>query len=188
MLASNASIQVNATGGWLPSGSPSKPLMPIAYTTTTLAWALTAFPGGFANDAVRSEALANVRTGADYLLKSFDKASGRLVVQVGRGRPHAPSDQLDAVSHITCLPWEQRPPQHRQLTWPAPPAGRRPLALLDGRPARHRRQAVDLAGGRPHPQHQRPPGLGHGRQPRGRRCQRQRGCCPGQCCSRAEQG
>jgi hypothetical protein len=76
-------VRLDVSGGWLPSGSPSKPLMPIAYTTYTLAWALTAFPVGFASAEVQREALANVRIGADYLLKSFDKAAGKLVVQVG---------------------------------------------------------------------------------------------------------
>ena len=75
---------MDVSGGWLPTGSPLKPLMPIAYATTTLAWALTAFPGGFST-AARLEALANVRAGADYILGSFDASSGQLVVQVRLG-------------------------------------------------------------------------------------------------------
>lgn len=78
----NSTTQVDVSGGWLISGSPLKPLMPAAYTTTTLAWALLAFPAGFTG-ASRREALANVRTGADYLLRSWDATAQQLVVQVG---------------------------------------------------------------------------------------------------------
>jgi hypothetical protein len=79
----NSSIEADVSGGWLPSGSPSKPLMPIAFTTSTLAWALTSFDRGFPDAATRAEALDNVRTGATYIMNSYDQKLSKLIVQVG---------------------------------------------------------------------------------------------------------
>ncbi len=76
---------MDVSGGWLATGSPLKPLMPAAYATTTLAWALLAFPAGF-TAATKAEALVNVRTGADYILRSWNATAQQLVVQVGAGQ------------------------------------------------------------------------------------------------------
>ena len=45
--------------------------MTTAFTTSMLAWGLLAFPTGYARAGQTHAALANVRWGADYLLKAY---------------------------------------------------------------------------------------------------------------------
>eukprot|EP00884_Botryococcus_braunii_P018967 jgi/Botrbrau1/5754/Bobra.0134s0026.2 len=80
------------TGGWLNGGAIGdiKMTHTTAFTTSMLAWSILAFPKGYQKGNAMGPALAGVRWGADYLLKTFRpdpkaKKPGGLVIvyQVG---------------------------------------------------------------------------------------------------------
>lgn len=76
-------------GGFLTgmSGGNIKATMPIAFTTTVLAWALMSFGRGFETAGQAGAALGSVRWGSDYLLKVHQGSpadnSSLLVTRVG---------------------------------------------------------------------------------------------------------
>ena len=61
------------SGGWL-SGGPAGDLkmsVPMAFTTSLLAWGMLAFPSGYAAANQTHAGQQSVRWGADYLLKTL---------------------------------------------------------------------------------------------------------------------
>ena len=78
------------TGGWANGGAVGTVKMTVttAFTTTMLAWGLLTFPKGYARAGETKSALAAVRWGSDYLLKTFHPETGArggyaMVYQVG---------------------------------------------------------------------------------------------------------
>ncbi|KAK9837911.1 hypothetical protein WJX74_007544 [Apatococcus lobatus] len=78
------------SGGWMQGGNAGtlKLTMPIAFTTTMLAWSLLAFPTSF-NKTTLMEAKSSVRWSTEYLTHSFhpeqdsDRSPLRIAYQVG---------------------------------------------------------------------------------------------------------
>lgn len=79
-LSDGASYHVDLVGGYYDAGDNVKFGLPMAFTTTMLAWSVIEF-GSSMHDQV-SNAKAAVRWGADYLLKAA-AIPGTLYVQVG---------------------------------------------------------------------------------------------------------
>ncbi|XP_051200696.1 endoglucanase 19 [Lolium perenne] len=87
-LTDGAQYNVDLVGGYYDAGDNVKFGLPMAFTTTMLAWSVADF-GKFMG-AELPHARAAVRWGADYLLKAATATPGALYVQVGDpGRDHA---------------------------------------------------------------------------------------------------
>ncbi|XP_020156924.1 endoglucanase 19 [Aegilops tauschii subsp. strangulata] len=87
-LADGAQYNVDLVGGYYDAGDNLKFGLPMAFSTTMLAWSVADF-GKFMG-AELPNARAAVRWGADYLLKAATATPGALYVQVGEpGRDHA---------------------------------------------------------------------------------------------------
>ncbi|KAM3191171.1 hypothetical protein ACQJBY_068853 [Aegilops geniculata] len=87
-LTDGAQYNVDLVGGYYDAGDNLKFGLPMAFSTTMLAWSVADF-GKFMG-AELPHARAAVRWGADYLLKAATATPGALYVQVGEpGRDHA---------------------------------------------------------------------------------------------------
>uniref|UniRef100_A0ACD6AAI0 Uncharacterized protein n=1 Tax=Avena sativa TaxID=4498 RepID=A0ACD6AAI0_AVESA len=87
-LSDGAQHNVDLVGGYYDAGDNVKFGLPMAFSTTMLAWSVTDF-GKFMG-AQLPHARDAVRWGADYLLKAATATPGALYVQVGDpGRDHA---------------------------------------------------------------------------------------------------
>ncbi|KAM3211479.1 hypothetical protein ACQJBY_064938 [Aegilops geniculata] len=87
-LTDGAQYNVDLVGGYYDAGDNLKFGLPMAFSTTMLAWSVADF-GKFMG-AELPHAKAAVRWGADYLLKAATATPGALYVQVGEpGRDHA---------------------------------------------------------------------------------------------------
>lgn len=73
-------VQVDLTGGYYDAGDNIKFGLPMAFTTTMLAWSVLEF-GKYMNDSL-PEARTAVRWGTDYLLKACNPLPDALYVQV----------------------------------------------------------------------------------------------------------
>ncbi|KAE8767712.1 cellulase [Hordeum vulgare] len=87
-LTDGAQYNVDLVGGYYDAGDNLKFGLPMAFSTTMLAWSVADF-GKFMGSEL-PHARAAVRWGADYLLKAATATPGALYVQVGEpGRDHA---------------------------------------------------------------------------------------------------
>ncbi|KAJ1266948.1 hypothetical protein BS78_07G018900 [Paspalum vaginatum] len=81
-LRDGAQRGVDLSGGYYDAGDNVKFGLPMAFTTTMLAWSVADF-GRFMGAEQLAHARAAVRWGADYLLKAATATPGALYVQVG---------------------------------------------------------------------------------------------------------
>ncbi|TVU43645.1 hypothetical protein EJB05_10131, partial [Eragrostis curvula] len=81
-LRDGAQHNVDLVGGYYDAGDNVKFGLPMAFTTTMLAWSVADF-GKFMGGGELAHARAAVRWGADYLLKAATSTPGTLYVQVG---------------------------------------------------------------------------------------------------------
>lgn len=72
---------MDLTGGYYDAGDNVKFGLPMAFTTTMLAWSILEFGGKMSGQL--SEARAAVKWGSDYLLKAATQTPGKLYVGVG---------------------------------------------------------------------------------------------------------
>ncbi len=77
-------LQVDLEGGYYDAGDNVKFGLPMAFTTTMLAWSVIEF-GPLMNAELR-HAKAAVRWGADYLIKASTAAPDTLYVQVYKSK------------------------------------------------------------------------------------------------------
>lgn len=77
-------FQVDLVGGYYDAGDNMKFGLPMAFTTTMLAWSIIEF-GGFMQSEL-GNAKAALRWGSDYLLKAATATPGTLYVQVRSSR------------------------------------------------------------------------------------------------------
>ncbi|OWM72214.1 endoglucanase 1-like [Punica granatum] len=80
-LSDGSSYHVDLTGGYYDAGDNVKFGLPMAFTTTLLAWSVIEF--GSSMQGQIENARAAVRWSADYLLKAATATPGTLYVQVG---------------------------------------------------------------------------------------------------------
>ncbi|CAH1443562.1 unnamed protein product [Lactuca virosa] len=80
-LHDGSSANVDLAGGYYDAGDNMKFGLPMAFTTTMLAWSIIEF-GGFMQSEL-GNAKAALRWGSDYLLKAATATPGTLYVQVG---------------------------------------------------------------------------------------------------------
>ncbi|XP_078172584.1 endoglucanase 11-like [Carex rostrata] len=80
-LSDGSAANVDLTGGYYDAGDNVKFGLPMAFTTTMLAWSILEFGGKMSGQL--SEASAAVKWGSDYLLKAATQTPGKLYVGVG---------------------------------------------------------------------------------------------------------
>ncbi|KAL8090725.1 hypothetical protein AgCh_039971 [Apium graveolens] len=80
-LSDGSAANVNLLGGYYDAGDNLKFGLPMAFTTTMLAWSVIEFGNSMQNQL--ENARATVRWGSDYLLKAATAIPGSLYVQVG---------------------------------------------------------------------------------------------------------
>ncbi|GMN31278.1 hypothetical protein TIFTF001_003182 [Ficus carica] len=80
-LSDGSSYHVDLTGGYYDAGDNVKFGLPMAFTTTLLAWSVIEFGAEMGSQI--EHARAAVRWGTDYLLKAATATPGTLYVQVG---------------------------------------------------------------------------------------------------------
>lgn len=80
-LSDGSSLHVDLVGGYYDAGDNVKFGLPMAFTTTLLAWSVIEFASTMQNQA--GNAKAAIRWSSDYLLKAATATPGSLYVQVG---------------------------------------------------------------------------------------------------------
>ncbi|KAL5551521.1 hypothetical protein UlMin_001697 [Ulmus minor] len=80
-LSDGSADHVDLVGGYYDAGDNVKFGLPMAFTTTLLAWSVIEFGGSMHNQV--ENARAAIRWGTDYLLKAATATPGTLYVQVG---------------------------------------------------------------------------------------------------------
>lgn len=88
---------MDLTGGYYDAGDNVKFGLPMAFTTTMLAWSIIEF--GDKMQGQIEHARATVRWSTDYLLKAATATPDTLYVQVGNGQTR--EDVLNSLMHTT---------------------------------------------------------------------------------------
>ncbi|WP_426311426.1 glycoside hydrolase family 9 protein [Cellulosimicrobium sp. E-16] len=83
-LDDGADVGLDLTGGWYDAGDHVKFGLPMAFTTTMLAWGAIASPDGYAASGQRDELLDSLRWVNDYFIKAHPEPDV-LYAQVGDG-------------------------------------------------------------------------------------------------------
>ncbi|CAI9093366.1 OLC1v1028852C1 [Oldenlandia corymbosa var. corymbosa] len=81
-LSDGSAYHVDLVGGYYDAGDNMKFGLPMAFTTTMLAWSMIEF-GSYMDNQLQNDAKSAIRWGTDYLLKAATATPNTLYVQVG---------------------------------------------------------------------------------------------------------